>query len=156
MTCCASMSYIKIVKRSVFIQSLYGEFNGVIFLRSTNECSSTIIFSVLISVFPWFSIKVIVTWWFFVPAWVILKLSKGVFSYNFGMEHLMVQSVFNVRYSMFINFHLFSIDQCVFLIFHESHSYLIIISSIMSDIEIMKRRVFTQLWYKDFNGAMCF
>jgi len=55
--------------------------------------------------FPW---KVIVTWWFFVPAWVTLKLSKGVFSYNFGMEHLMVQFVFNEHQWMFIKFHLFS------------------------------------------------
>ena len=34
------------------------------FLVSTNECSSTFIFSVLISLFPWFSMKVLVTWWF--------------------------------------------------------------------------------------------
>ncbi len=41
---------------------------------------------------------------------VILKLSKGVFSYHFGMETLMVQSVFNEHQFMFINFHLFSVD----------------------------------------------
>jgi len=29
-----------------------------------------------------------------------------------------------VRLVFFINFHLFSVDQCVFLIFHESYSYL--------------------------------
>jgi len=28
---------------------------------------------------------------------IILKLSKGVFLYNFGMETLMVQSAFNVH-----------------------------------------------------------
>jgi len=93
---------------------------------STNACSSTFIFSVLMSVFPWFSMKVLVTWWFFVPAWVIFKLWKWVFSYNFGMEHLMVQSVFNEHQCMFINFHLFSVDECFSLIFHESYSYLMI------------------------------
>ncbi len=91
---------------------------------SINAYPSTFIFSILISVFSWFSMKVIVTWLFVLPAWVILQLSKGVFSYNFGLENLMVQSVFNEHQCMFINFHLFSIDQCVFLIFHESNSYL--------------------------------
>ena len=91
---------------------------------STNSCWSTLIFSVLTSVFHWFSMKVIVTWWFFVPTWVILKLSKGVFSYNFGMKTLMVQSVFSEHQCMFIYFHLFSVDQCVSLIFHDSSSYL--------------------------------
>jgi len=93
---------------------------------STTQCLSTFIFSVLISVFSWFSMKVIVTWWFFVPAWVTLKLSKEVFSYHFGMEIFMVQSVFDEHQCMFINFHLFSMDQCVSLIFHESSSCLII------------------------------
>jgi len=73
---------------------------------------------VLISVFPWFSMKVILIWWFFVPAWVTFKLWKGVLSYNFGMEKLMVQSVFSEHQWMFTNFHLFSVDQCVSLIFH--------------------------------------
>jgi len=103
-------------------------------MKSTNECSSTFIFSVLISVFPWFSMKVLVTWWFFVPAWVTLKLWRGVFSYNFGMENLMVQSVFSEHQCMFINFHLFSIDQYVSLIFHESYSYIMIFCASMSNI----------------------
>ena len=93
---------------------------------STNECSSNFIISVLISVFPWFSLKVTVTWWFFVPAWVTFKLWKGVFSYNFGMKHLMVQSVFNEHQCMFINTHLFSVDQSLSLIFHESYIFLMI------------------------------
>jgi len=185
---------------------------------STNACSSTFIFSVLISVFPWFSMKVIVTWWFFVPAWVslklwrgvfsynlgmenlmvqfvfnehhcmyinfhlfnvdqcvslifyeiystwwffvpawmTLKLSKGVLSYNFGMENLMVQSVFNVHQWIFINFYLFSVDQCVFFIFHKTYSYLMIFCANMSDIYIMKRSVFIQFLNGEFNGAICF
>jgi len=185
---------------------------------STNACSSTFIFSALISVFPWFSMKVLVTWWFFVPAWVTLKLWKevlsynsgmehlmvqfvfnehqcmfinshlfsvdrcvslvfyesysylmifvpawmtlklwrGVFSYNFGMANLIVQSVFNEHQCMFINSHLLSIDQCVSLIFHESYSYLMIFCASMSDIKIMKRSVFIQFWYGEFNGAICF
>jgi len=187
-------------------------------LVSTNECSSTFIFSVLISVFPCFSMKVIVTWWFFgpawvifklwrgvfsyffgmdklmiqfvfneqqcmlvnyhlfsvdqsvfmifhesycywwlfVPTWVVLKLSKGVFSYNFGMDNLMVQSVFNEHQCMFINSHLFSVDQCVSLIFHESYSYLMIFCASMSDIKTIKRSVFIQFWYGSFNGVVCF
>ncbi len=93
---------------------------------------------------------------FFVPAWVTLKLSKGVFSYNFGMENLMVQSVFNMHQWMFINFHLFSIDQCVSLIYNESYSYLMIFCANMSDIKIIKRSVFIPFWYGAFNGAICF
>jgi len=49
---------------------------------------------------------------------------------------------------MFINFHLFSVDQCVFLILHESYSYLMIVCASMSDIKVMKRSVFIQFWYK--------
>jgi len=65
--------------------------------------------------------------WFFVPAWATLNLSKGVFSYHFGMENLMMQSVFNVHQCMFINFHLVRVDQCVsLLIFNESYSYLMV------------------------------
>jgi len=41
-----------------------------------------------------------------------------MFSHNFGMEKLMVQSVFNEHQYMFIKFNLFSVDLCVFLIFH--------------------------------------
>jgi len=123
---------------------------------SINACSSTFIFSVLISVFPWFSMTVLVTSWFFVPAWVTLKLWKGVFSYNFGMENLMVQSVFSEHQWMFINFHLFSVDQCVSLIFHESYSYLLIFCANMSDIKTMKMSVFIQFRYGEFNGAICF
>ena len=93
----------------------------------------------------------------FVPAWVTFKLSKGVFSYNFGMEHLMVQSVFNEHQWMFINFHLVSVDQCVSLfIFHESYSYLMIFCASMRDIKIIKRSVFVQFWYGNVNGAICF
>jgi len=47
----------------------------------------------------WFSMKVKVTWWLFLPAWVTLKLWKGLFSLNFGMEHLMVQSVFKEHHN---------------------------------------------------------
>ncbi len=105
-----------------------------LFFMSTTAYTSTFIYSVLISVFPWFSMKVIITWWFFVSAWVTLKLWKGVFSYNFGMEHLMVQFVFNEHQCMYINFHLFSVDQYVSLIFHEAYSYLVIFCANMSDI----------------------
>ncbi len=105
---------------------------------STNACSSTLIFSVMISVFPWFSMKVIVNWWFFVPAWVTLKLWKGVFSYNCGMENLMVQFVFNEHQWMFINFHLFSVDQCVSLIFHESSIYLMIFVSAWVTFKLLR------------------
>ena len=79
-----------------------------------------------------------------------------MFSYNFGMEHLMVQSVFNEHQCMFINFHLFSVEQCVSLIFYESSSYLMIFCASMNDIEMMKRSVFIQFWYVEFNGAICF
>ena len=96
------------------------------------------------------------TWWFFVLAWVTLKLWKGVFSYNFGMKNLMVQSVFNGHQCMFINFHPFSVDQCVSLIFHENYSYLMICCASMSYIKIIKWSVFTQFWYGEFNGAICF
>ena len=144
------------MKRSVFIQFWYEKFNGAIFLVSTNACSSTFIFSVLISMFPWFSMKVILTWSFFVPAWVSLKLWIRVFSYNFGMENLMVQSDFNEHQCMFIQFHLFSVDQCVSLIFHDSSTYLMIFCASMSGIKIMKRSVFIQLGYGNFNGAICF
>ena len=114
------------------------------------------IFSVLISVFPWFSMKVIVSWWFFVPTWVTLKLWKGLFSYNFGMENLIVKSVFNEHQCMFTNSHLFSVDQCVSLIFYESCNYLMIFCASMSDIKITKRSVFIWFWYGEFNGAICF
>jgi len=123
---------------------------------STNACSSTFIFSVLISVFPWFCMKVLVTCWFFVPAWVTLKLWRVLFSYNFGMENLMVQFVFTEHQLMFINFHLFSVDQCVFLIFHESYSYLMIFCASMSDIKIIKSSIFIPFGYGKFNGAICF
>ena len=53
----------------------------------------------------------------------------------------MVKSVFNEHQCMVINFHLFSVYQCVSIIFHESYSYLMIFSAIMSDITIMKRSV---------------
>ena len=125
-------------------------------LISTNACSSTFIFLVLISVFPWFSMKVIVTWWFFVPVWVTLTLWKEVFSYNFGMEKLMVQSVFNEHQCTFINSHFFSVVQHVSLVFHERYSYLMIFCASMSDIKTMKRSVFMQFWYGEFNGALCF
>jgi len=185
---------------------------------TTNACSSTFIFSLLISVFPSFSMKVIVTCWFFLPAWLTLKLIEGMFSYISGMEHFMVQSVFNEEQCTVINFHLFTVDQCVFLIFHESYSYfmiflpalmtlklwkgvcsykfgmenlmvqsvfndyqsmsinfhlfsydqcvsiifhgsynyLMIISGSMIGIKIMKRSVFIQFWYLKFNCAICF
>jgi len=51
---------------------------------------------------------------------------------------------------MFINFHLFSVDQYVSLIFHESYSYLMIFCASMSDIKIMKRSVFIQFGYGEF------
>ena len=57
----------------------------------------------------------------------------------FCVQFLMVQSVFNEHQFMFINFHLFSVDQCVSLIFHESYSYLMIFCANMSDIKIIKR-----------------
>ena len=141
------------MKRIVFIQFWYGAFNGaicfsenqwmfVIFhLFSVDQCVSLIFhesYSYLM---------------FFVPAWVTFKLWKVVISYNFGMENLM-QSVCSVHHSMFINFHLYSLDQCVFMIFHES--YLMIFCTSMSDISIIKRTVFIQFWYGKFNGAICF
>jgi len=85
-----------------------------------------------------------------------IKLSKGVFSYNSGMEHLVVQSVFNEHQCMFINSHLSKVDQYVSLIFNENYSYLMIICANMSDIEIMKRSVFIKFWYGKCNGAICF
>jgi len=81
---------------------------------STNTCSSTFIFSVLISLFSRFSMKVLITWWFFVPAWVVFKLWNGVLSYSFGMENLMVQFVLNEHQCMFIKFYLCSVDQYLF------------------------------------------
>jgi len=57
---------------------------------------------------------------------------------------------------MFINFHVFTFDQCVSIIFHKSYSYLIIFSSIMSDIKIMKSSVFIHFVYANINGAICF
>jgi len=87
---------------------------------------------------------------------VTLKLLKGVFSYNLDMNHLIVYSVFNEHQYMVINFHIFGVDQCVFLIFHESYSYLMIFSASISDIKIMKRSVFIQFWYGKFNGTICF
>jgi len=35
---------------------------------------------------------------------------------------------------MFSNFHLFSVDQSVYLIFHESYSYLMMFCASMNDI----------------------
>jgi len=40
--------------------------------------------------------------------------------------------------------------------FHESDSYLMIFSAIMSDIKIMKGSVFIPFWYGEFNGAIGF
>jgi len=105
---------------------------------STYACSSTFICTMLISVFPWFSMKVTVTWWFVVPAWVTLKLPRGVFSYHFSIKTSIVQSVCSEHQWMFINFHLFSVDQWFFLIFHESSSYLMIFCASITDIKIMK------------------
>ena len=109
-----------------------------------------------LSVFPWFFMKVKLTWYLFQPSWVTLELLTGVFSHYLGMDNLMVQSVFDEHQCMFIKFCLFSVVQCVSLIFHESLSYLIIILTIMSDIRIMKWSVFTQFWYVEFNDAICF
>ena len=103
----ANTSDIKTMKRSVFVQFWYGEFNGAIcVLMSTNACSSTLIFSVLISVFPWFFMEVLVTWWFLVPTWVTLKFIHFLYGEFNGV-------FFNEHQCMFINFHLFSVDQCV-------------------------------------------
>ena len=60
----------------------------------------------------------------------------------------MLQSVFNEQQFMFINFHLFSVDQCVSLIFYESYSYMMIFCASMSDINIIKRSVFVPFWYE--------
>jgi len=65
----------------------------------------------------------------------------------------MVQSDFNEHQSMFINFHIFSVDQCVSIIFLESYSYLMIFSDNVSDFKVNERSVFIQLWYEAFNGA---
>jgi len=67
-----------------------------------------------------------------------------------------VQSVFSEHQCMFINSHLFCVDHCVSLIFNESCSYLMIFCASMSDIKIMKRSVFIQFWYGEFNGAIFF
>jgi len=85
-----------------------------------------------------------------------IEIIKRSVSYNLGMENLMVQSVFNEHQCMFINFHLFSVDQVVSLISHESYSYLMIFCGTMSDIKTMKRSVFRQFWYEEINGAICF
>jgi len=50
---------------------------------------------------------------------------------------------------------LFTAAQWVSLNFHKSYSYLIIISTTMSDIKNMEMSVFTQFWYGLFNGAIC-
>ena len=91
-----------------------------------------------------------------VPAWMTLKLWQDMFSFGFGMETIMVQSVFKEHQWRFINFHLFSVDQCVSLIFHESYSYLMIFCANMTDIKIIKRSVYIQFLYGEFNGAICF
>jgi len=79
-----------------------------------------------------------------------------MFSYNFGMENLMVQSVCNEQQCMFIYFHLFSVHQCVLLFFNESYSDLIIFCASMSDIKTVKRIVFIQFLYGEFNGSIRF
>jgi len=87
---------------------------------------------------------------------VTLELWKGVFSHNFGIENLMVQSVSNEHQCMIINFYVFSAVQWVSLIFHKSLSYLTIIFASKSDIRIVERNVFTPFWYGKFNAAICF
>ena len=85
-----------------------------------------------------------------------IRLIKRMFSHNFGMENLLVQSVFVKHQCMFLNFHLFSVVQWVSLIFHTSWCYLIIIFATMNDNRTMKRSVFTWFWYGEFIGAICF
>jgi len=46
----------------------------------------------------------------------------------------MVQSVLNEDQCMFINFQIFSVDQCVSIIFHKSYGYLMVISGSMIGI----------------------
>jgi len=80
-----------------------------------------------------------------------IRITKRSVSYNFGMENLMVQSGFNEHQCMVIKFLLFTDDQCVSIIFHESYSsYLIIFSASMSDIKFMKRSVFIQVFSYNF------
>jgi len=122
----------------------------------TNACSSTFIFSVMISDYSWFYMKVIVTWWIFLSPWVTLTLWIEVFSYNFDVKNLIVKFDFNEHQLMCINFHLFSVNQWIFLIFHVSYSYLMIFSASMSDIKIIERSVFIQFGYVEYNGAICF
>jgi len=66
----------------------------------------------------------------------------------------MLQSVVNEHQCIFINFHILGVDQCVSIIFHESYSYLMIISGSMIGIKIMKRSVFIPFWYGVFDGAI--
>jgi len=51
---------------------------------------------------------------------VTLELLNGVFLYHFGMENLLGQSAFEEQQCMFIKFHVFSVVQCVSLVFHEN------------------------------------
>jgi len=79
-------------------------------------------------------------------------MERSIFT-QFWYGDLMVQSIFGEHQCMPIQFYLFSDLQCASLIFHESLNYLIIILTIMSGIGIIKRSVFTQFWYGEFNGA---
>jgi len=85
-----------------------------------------------------------------------IKIMKRSVFIQFWYGNLMVQFVFSEHQCMFINFHLFTVDQCFCIIFHESYSYLMIFGASMSVIKIMKRSVFIQFGYGEFNGAICF
>jgi len=97
----------------------------------------------------WFSMKILFTWWIFLPPWVIYKEWKGVFSFNFDVNNLMVQSVFNEHQCMIINFHFFSDDQWLFLFFHGSYRYLMYFSASSSDIKNMKKIILYNVHMKN-------
>ena len=144
---CASMSDIKIIKRSVFIQ--FGIVNLMVqSVFNEHQCMfiNYHLFSVDQCVFLIFheNSSYLMICWASMSDINIIKRSVFI---QFGMEHSMVQFVFNEHQCMFINFYLFSVDQCASLIFHESYSYLMIFYAGMSDIKIMKRSVFIHFWY---------
>jgi len=130
------------------VQSVFDE-DQCIFIKK-------IIFSVLISEFPWFSLKINVIHQYRLQAWVTSKLWKGVFSHYLSMYSSIEQSVFDENQNMFIKNNVFSVGQWVSLIFHENKRNLTIVIASMSDIKNIKMCVFIQSEYVFFNGIMCF
>jgi len=81
---------------------------------------------VLISDFPWFSLKLKITCYLFLPSWVMLELWKEVFSHNLSMDYTMVQSIYIKNKYVFIKNHLLSVDQWLSLIFLKIKNFLLV------------------------------